>query len=109
MTVSDFIGKKVVIHLPKVPELHWYSFTPTGKYSPQDSPYNNKVGSVTIQYTDEKITEEDEMVVVQFENAHILPNGNEVSWLPISIYDLEIVDRKETDKCIQVMENGPLE
>lgn len=92
MTVSDFIGKKVIIHLPKVPELYWYSFTPTGNYYPQDSPYNNRVGSVTIQYTDEKITEDDEMVVVQFEKAHILPNGNVVDWLPISIYDLEIIE-----------------
>ena len=91
MKVSDFIGKKVIIRLPDVPELFWYSLRPTGKYLPQDSPYNNKVGSVTIQYTDEKITEEDEMVVVQFETAHILPNGNKVDWLPFSIYDLEIV------------------
>ena len=92
MKVSDFIGKKVIIHLPKIPELYWYSLRPTGKYLPQDSPYNGKVGSVTVQYTDEKITEEDEMVVVQFEKAHILPNGNKVDWLPIYIDDLEIIE-----------------
>lgn len=90
--VSDFIGKKVIVHLSKVPELSWYSMRPTGKYTQSLSPYNNKIGSVTIQYTDEKITEDDDMVIVQFEKAHILPNGFEVSWLPFSIYDLEIIE-----------------
>lgn len=92
MRVSDFIGKKVRIHLPDVPELFWYSLRPTGEYYHQDSPYDNKVGIVTIQYTDEKITEEDEMVVVQFNEAHILPYGIKVDWLPFTIYDLEIVE-----------------
>ena len=92
MKVSDFIGKKVIVHTPKVPELFWYSMRPTGKYIPSLSPYNNKIGSVTIQYTDEKITEDDDMVIVKFEKAHILPNGDKVSWLPLSIYDLEIIE-----------------
>ena len=91
MRVSDFIGKKVIIHLPDIPELHWYSYISTGKYIPQDSPYNNRIGTVTVQYTDEKITEDDEMVIVRFEKAHILPNGNEVDWLPFCISDLEII------------------
>lgn len=95
MTVSDFIGKKVIIHLPDVEELSWYGSIPTGKYYPSPSPYNNCIGSVTVQYTDEKITEEDEMVIVQFEKAHILPNGFEVSCLPFCISDLEII--KEVD------------
>ncbi len=92
MQVSDFIGRKVVIHLPDIPELNWYSLTPTGKYKPQNSPYNNKIGTVTAQYTDEKMTEGDQVVVVQLKTAHILPNGNKVSWLPLSICDIEIVD-----------------
>lgn len=92
MNVSDFIGKKVIIHLPDVEELSWYSYLPTGKTYPSPSPYNNRIGSVTVRYTDEKITEEDEMVIVQFEKAHILPNGFEVTWLPFSIYDLEIIE-----------------
>ena len=92
MKVSDFIGKKVIIHTPKLPELFWYSLTPTGEYYPAKSPYDNKIGSVTVQYTDETITEEDEIVVVQFKRAHILPNGNRVDWLPVCISDLEIVE-----------------
>lgn len=91
MTVSDFIGKKVIIHVPEMQELHWYSHTPTGKTYPSPSPYNNKIGLVTRQYTDDKITEEDELVVVQLNEPHILPNGIEVNWLTLSIYDLEII------------------
>lgn len=92
MKVSDFIGKKVIIRLPDIPELSWYSLRPTGKYYPQDGPYNNRTGTVTVQYTSEKITEDDEMVVVHFDKSHILPNGNEVDWLPFCISDLEIIE-----------------
>ena len=91
MNVSDFIGKQVIIRLPDIPVLTWYGFFDTGMRVPQQSPYNNCVGTATIRYTNETITEEDNMVIVQFHEAHFLPNGQRVDWIPIPIENLEII------------------
>lgn len=91
MNVSDFIGKKVIIRLPDIPVLTWYGLFDTGEREPSPSPYNNCVGTATMRYTDETITEEDDYVVVQFHKAHFLPNGQRVDWIPVPIDNLEFV------------------
>jgi hypothetical protein len=95
MNVSDFIGKKVIIRLPDIPVLTWYGLFDTGEREPNISPYNNCVGTATIRYTNETITEEDDVVVVQFHEAHLLPNGQRVDWIPVPIDNLEIIEGVE--------------
>ena len=94
MNISNFLGKKVIIRLPDIPVLTWYGKFDTGKRIPNESPYNNCIGTATIRYTNETITEEDDMVVVQFHEAHFLPNGQKVDWLPIPIVNLEIIEEE---------------
>ena len=96
MSVSNFLGKKVIVRLPEIPVLTWYGNLDTGKRIPNESPYNNCIGTATLRYTNETITEEDEVVVVQFDEIHILPNGQKVDWIPVPIENLEIIEEDKT-------------